>query len=426
MYHALNSFLLSLTLTVTACGEAGTPGDAPGTGPASPSAAAPAATSPAATDLRLDAPIPSIRLSKVFANDTWVRPTQIVPRPDHANELVVIEQGGRMRTVRHGSPEAPAVPFMDLSDRVSFTTNEEGLLSLAFHPRFAENRHFFVYYSAKNPRRTVLSRFTAKPAPDDPSRLVGDPASEEVLLTIDQPYWNHNGGTVLFGPDGMLYLSIGDGGAANDPHGHGQNLETLLATIIRIDVDRTADGKPYAVPDDNPFLNRAGARPEIWAYGLRNVWRMSFDPVTGTLWAGDVGQNAWEEIDRIVRGGNYGWNKREGKHPFPPGSRETTEGMIDPVVDYPRRDGISVTGGEVYRGTQFPGLNGVYLYADYAYGTIWGFRFDETSISTPKQVYQKRGRLISSFGRANDGELYVTVFEGGERGPGAIYRITQD
>lgn len=387
-------------------------------------------------------PVPSIRLDKVFASTKWKRPTQILPRPDDNDQLYVIEQGGRIRVVRESQPDAPAALFMDIDDRVNFGSNEEGLLSVAFHPKFKENREFFVYYSAEKPRRSVLSRFKAVQASvtgdavgdaKDAAKtvrldLVGDPASEEVILAVDQPYWNHNGGTVLFGPDGMVYLSIGDGGAGNDPHGYGQDMKTLLAKVIRIDVDRRDDGKPYSIPKDNPFVGRDGVRPEIWASGLRNVWRMSFDRKTGLLWGGDVGQNLWEEIDLIERGGNYGWNWREGRHPFARGGeqRGTT---IDPIFEYDRKAGISVTGGFVYRGAKYPQLDGVYLYADYGYGTMWGARIDGVTNSSgaaapnPTVVFKKGGLMISSFGETNAGELYATAFEGSEQGPGGIYRV---
>ncbi|MFO0875261.1 MAG: PQQ-dependent sugar dehydrogenase [Phycisphaerales bacterium] len=437
---------------------------------AAPKDAAPRNAAPPASK-----PVPSIRLDRAFTSTKWKRPTQILQRPDDNDQLYVLEQGGRIRVVRASMPQAPAALFMDIDDRVNFGSNEEGLLSVAFHPRFKENHEFFVYYSAEKPRRAILSRFKAIPAPkasapgdavapasggakgatsgtekgpskDDGAKpgaaatddaaapatldFVGDPGSEEILLAIDEPYWNHNGGTVLFGPDGMLYLSIGDGGAANDPHENGQNLGTLLAKIVRIDVDHRDGDKPYAVPRDNPFVGRAdapaGVRPEIWAYGLRNAWRMSFDRQTGALWAGDVGQNLWEEVDRIERGGNYGWNLREGRHAFRK-EGESLGQMIDPVFEYGRKEGVSVTGGSVYRGTRFPELAGVYLFADYGYGTVWGARVDGVvegrPAGAPSVVFKKGGVMISSFGETNDGELYVTAFEGSEQGPGAIYRV---
>jgi glucose/arabinose dehydrogenase len=254
-------------------------------------------------------------------------------------------------------------------------------------------------------------------------RKVFDTESEEVLLEIPEPYWNHNGGTVLFGPDGMLYLAVGDGGAANDPHDYGQDLSSLLAKVLRIDVSSSQGDLPYSIPSDNPFVDDKGARGEIWAYGLRNIWRMSFDSKTGKLWAGDVGQNKWEEIDIVERGGNYGWNIREGRHPFRRARDGDATQLIDPVAEYRHRDGLSVTGGYVYRGSKYPQLVGVYLYADYAYGTVWGLRDLGKSYSEPKVVLKKGGSLISSFGESNAGELYATTFEKSEQGPGALWQV---
>jgi len=365
--------------------------------------------------------IPSLQAERVLPRLKLTRPTQLLARGDRPDRLYVLEQSGRILEVDPSSAETetPEV-FMDLRDRVNFGGNEEGLLSMVFHPRCAENRRFYVYYTAETPRRAVLSEFRL-----DGEGRRGDASSERVLLEVPQPWSNHNGGTVLFGPDGMLYLSIGDGGAANDPQGHGQNLGTLLGSIIRIDVDRKDSDREYAVPRDNPFVAREGARPEIWAYGLRNVWRMSFDRETGELWAGDVGQNKYEEIDLIVRGGNYGWNQREGFHPFgPPQTAAPADPFLDPVVEYSRDDGVSVTGGHVYRGADSE-LRGVYLYADYAMGTIWGLRRrTDGSVEGPVVVARRPRSLIASFGEALDGTLYIVTFEGGERaGRGAIWRL---
>lgn len=366
-------------------------------------------------------PIPSIRLERVLPNLKLTRPTQLIARPDRTDRLYVLEQSGRILEIDPTATDVEtAEVFMDLRDRVNFGGNEEGLLSMVFHPKLAEDRRFLLYYTAEEPRRAVLSEFRL-----DESGAKGDPTSERVLLEVPQPWSNHNGGTVLFGPDGMVYLSIGDGGAANDPQGHGQDLGTLLGSIIRIDVSGREGDRAYSIPPDNPFVSREGARPEIWAYGLRNVWRMSFDRETGDLWAGDVGQNKFEEIDLIVKGGNYGWNRREGFHPF--GRKDAAapvDPFLDPVVEYPRDEGVSVTGGHVYRGPE-EGLRGVYLYADYAMGTIWGIRRrPDGSVVGPEVLTRRPRSLISSFGEASDGTLYITTFEGGERpGRGAIWRI---
>jgi quinoprotein glucose dehydrogenase len=366
--------------------------------------------------------IPRIRVSRLFPSLQLRRPVQALQAPGDTRALYVLEQAGRIvRLDLQDASITEAPTWMDIREQVHDRGNEEGLLSMAFHPKFAENGQFFLYYTATGPRRSELTRFTVDRASGKP-----DLRSAKVLLEIPQPYSNHNGGTVLFGPDGMLYLSIGDGGAANDPHNHGQNPSTLLGTVIRIDVDRTTDGKPYAVPSDNPFVGNAKAAPEVWAYGLRNVWRMSFDRATGKLYGGDVGQNAWEEIDIIQRGGNYGWNVREGRHAFAParpGAFSTD--FIEPIAEYGHGDGVSVTGGFVYRGARFPTLTGVYLYADYAFGTIWGLRCGDAGCGDPVVVW-KRGaaaQMWSSFGELHDGELVLCAFDGGESGPGSLWKI---
>ncbi|MBM4005962.1 MAG: PQQ-dependent sugar dehydrogenase [Planctomycetes bacterium] len=367
-------------------------------------------------------PIPRIRVSRLFPSLQLRRPVQALQAPGDARSLFVLEQAGRIvRLDLQDASVTEAPTWMDIREQVHDRGNEEGLLSLAFHPKFAENGQFFVYYSATSPRRSELTRFTVDRTSGKP-----DIRSAKVLLEIPQPYSNHNGGTVLFGPDGMLYLSIGDGGAANDPHNHSQNPSTLLGTVIRIDVDRAVDGKPYAIPADNPFVGNAKAAPEVWAYGLRNVWRMSFDRGSRKLYGGDVGQNAWEEIDIIQRGGNYGWNVREGRHAFAParpGALNTD--YVEPVAEYGHGEGVSVTGGFVYRGARFPTLQGVYLYADYAFGTIWGLRCGDGGCGEPVVVW-KRGaatQMWSSFGELHDGELVLCAFDGGESGPGSLWKI---
>ena len=322
------------------------------------------------------------------------------------------------------------------TDRKPFASNEEGLLGLAFHPKFPGNGKFYIYYSQQSPRRSVVSEFQISKS--DPNRA--DFASERILLTIPQPYANHNGGCMVFGPDGFLYISLGDGGAANDPHENGQNLKTLLGKILRVDVDSRSAGLPYGIPRDNPFVGRtAGEREEIWAYGLRNVWRFSFDRTTGALWAGDVGQNKFEEVDVIVRGGNYGWNWREAFHPFKTnGAPPVDAKFISPVIEYPHlalydtntthSPGLSITGGYVYRGRKLAALQGAYVYADFAAGTIWALRRDDQGrvteswplYRTPKGSLTKS---VASFGEDQAGELYLLVFEGTTNG--RIYELVE-
>jgi glucose/arabinose dehydrogenase len=364
--------------------------------------------------------IPKLRFQQVLPNLALVRPVQAFQRPGDAANLYIIEQPGRILIADpKKSDTTEAAVALDIRERVNDQGNEEGLLSAAFHPDFPKKRELYLYYTAAKPRRSILSRFTVS---EDGKSI--DAASEEVILTQSQPYSNHNGGTVLFGPDGMLYLSLGDGGAADDPHHYGQNLDTFLGKVLRIDVNRKGDnGAPYAVPADNPFVGKEGAKPEIWAYGTRNIWRMAFDAKTGQLWAGDVGQNEWEEISLIEKGGNHGWNAREGFHPFARGKGDGP--FVEPVVEYSHREGLSVTGGVVYRGTEIAGLDGVYIYGDFAFGTVWGIRMIDGKPTKPAVIAQRRGELISSIDAMKDGTVVLSTFNRGQdRGnPGSLWKL---
>jgi uncharacterized repeat protein (TIGR03806 family) len=350
------------------------------------------------------------RLVQAFPNLRFRRPLWIGSPPDGTNRLFVMEQDGRIQWFENRPDVRKAELALDITDRVYRKHNEEGLLGLAFHPGFARNRTLFLHYSANDPRRGVVSRFRT-----DSKRSRIDRRSERVVLEQPQPWGNHNGGDLQFGPDGLLYITFGDGGAGGDPLGSGQDLGTWLGSMLRIDVD---GGQPYRVPADNPFLDVPGARPEIWACGLRNVWRFSFDPLTGDLWAGDVGQNAWEEIDLLVKGGNYGWNAREGKHAFRGRRRSRSQTqpvpargpLLDPVVDFDTSQARSITGGVVYRGQRHSGLRGTYLFADYATGYVWGLRHDGTRMTGLRVLARLQG--ISSFGTDQDGEVYATAFDG--------------
>lgn len=344
-------------------------------------------------------------------------PLALTGANDGSGRMFVVTQYGRIFSFDN-SPEASELnTFLDINERVRFEANEneEGLLGLAFHPKFAENGQFFVYYTPRrtdaSERRSVISRFHVSQA--NPNQA--DPESEEVLMTISQPYWNHNGGTIVFGPDGYLYVGLGDGGKFNDPHMHGQNLQSLLGSILRIDVDGTTQRRnggdlAYAIPSDNPFANRPNfARPEIWAYGLRNVWRMSFDRETGTCWAADVGQNSWEEINIIRPGGNYGWNLREAKHSFGPWGSEPREDLVEPIWEYGRKYGKSITGGFVYRGKRVPELYGAYLYADYVSGHIWALWYDESEGRVvANRTLREQGSPVMTFGEDDEGEVYFS------------------
>lgn len=347
--------------------------------------------------------VPTIRLESVATGLT--DPIGLFNAGDERGRLFVIEQGGTIRILQNGA--VSGTPFLDIRERVT-AGGEKGLLGLAFHPKFKENGRFFVNYtSPTGGLHTVISEFKAGAGGADPD-------SERILLTIPQPFANHNGGNIVFGPDGFLYIGMGDGGAANDPRGNGQNLGTLLGKMLRIDVDQKSGGKEYAVPPDNPFVATPGAAPEVWAYGLRNPWRFSFDPQTGLLYAGDVGQNAREEIHVIRKGGNNGWNPMEGMICTP----GVNNGNCDksrydlPIIDYPRSEGTTVVGGYVYRGSAIPNLAGAYLYADFGSGRLWMLRYDGSAVSDQRLLLET-GENIASFGEDEQRELYL-VDIGGE------------
>ena len=358
-------------------------------------------------------PLAPVELKPAFPGIEFDRMVLLTHAGDGTGRLFLVLQPGRIVVFENDPGVELTQTFLDIRDQVSDAGNEEGLLGLAFDPAYSENGYFYVYYSASRPRRSVVSRFSVSPG--DPNR--GDPGSEVVFLEVEQPYSNHNGGHLAFGPDGMLYVGLGDGGAAGDPQGNGQDPSTLLGSILRIDVSRLDDMGAYAVPGDNPFAGSGGtARGEIWAYGLRNPWRFSFDRETGTLWAADVGQNLYEEIDIIRPGLNYGWNVMEGSHCFRQ-TRCDAEGLEMPVAEYGRGGGCSVTGGHVYRGRRMPSLYGAYLYGDFCSGKIWALRHDGAAVTEQMEIADT-GLSISSFGEDPFGEVYVLTFEG------VIYRFT--
>lgn len=332
---------------------------------------------------------------------------------DASGRLFVVEQNGTIAILRDGKRQEPL--FLDIRSRVGSSANEQGLLSVAFNPDYAANGTFYVNYTDKG-GTTVISRYRV--SADNPDLANVD--SEEVLLRVDQPYGNHNGGQIKFGPDGYLYIGMGDGGSGGDPQGHGQNRGTLLGAMLRVDV-RT--GGPYVVPADNPFVGHEGVRPEIWNWGQRNPWRFSFDRVTGDLFIADVGQNALEEVSfqpaDSPGGENYGWKAYEGSQPY--GSDSNREGMVRrelvfPIAEYGRNEGCSVTGGYVYRGNQLPDLAGNYIFGDYCTGYVWTLtpQADGTWLRT---LLLQAPSEITSFGEDADGEVYVIIRNG------TIYRI---
>ncbi|OGO19008.1 MAG: hypothetical protein A2Z14_04645 [Chloroflexi bacterium RBG_16_48_8] len=343
------------------------------------------------------------RYSWTLVADNFQKPLDLTYAGD--DRLFVVEQSGIIRILQDDQvlPE----PFLDIRDRVNDNASERGLLGLAFHPNYAENGFFFVNYTGED-GHTVVSRFQVSKDPN-----LADPDGEFVLLRIQQPYANHNGGGVKFGPDGMLYIGTGDGGSGGDPLGNGQRLDTLLGKILRINVD---DALPYVIPSDNPFVE-GGGLPEIWAFGLRNPWRFSFDRITGDLYIADVGQNLWEEVNFLPAGSpggvNYGWNLREGAHSF---ASEMTERLTDPVAEYSHELGCSVTGGVVVRNLPLPAWNGIYLYGDYCTGTIWGLLLTEDGIWQEAQLFDT-DFFIASFGEDASGEIYLADYRGG------VYRL---
>ncbi len=327
------------------------------------------------------------------------------------NRLYAVDQKGRIFTFENDPKAKLAKLFLDIQDKVNFWAgpgaNEQGLLGLALHPKFHENGEFFVCYTRVENDKSVISRFRV----NKENPLVADPASEEVLLEVEQPFKNHNGGPIEFGPDGYLYIGFGDGGFRNDPKASGQDRSTLLGTILRIDVDKKSDGLPYGIPADNPFVGQDKMRKEIYAYGFRNPWRIAFDKATGLLWVGDVGQELYEEIDIVVKGGNYGWSNWEGTHPF--GNRPIVEGTSEPIApvwEYDHQIGKSITGGRVSNTDRLPSLKGKYIYADYVSGAVWALTYDPSSkkVTRNEQIIAG-GTPVFAFGEDAAGEIYFSV-----------------
>jgi glucose/arabinose dehydrogenase len=342
-----------------------------------------------------------------FPNLSFNSPVGIYNAGDGSNRLFVVEQQGMIKVFENIESVTIASVFLDIRDRV-ISGGELGLLGLAFHPNFSLNGYLYVDYTTSNPLRTVVSRFSVSPNNADKA----DANSEVVLLQVEQPYTNHNGGQIAFGPDSYLYIALGDGGGGGDPLGNAQNLSTLLGSILRIDVDSVSGGMNYGIPVDNPFAgNSRGYREEIFAYGLRNPWRFSFDSVTGWLWAADVGQNQREEVDIIQKGKNYGWNIMEGNLCFSPSSGCNKTGLELPIWEYNHTLGYAVTGGFVHRGSRLPELKGAYIYGDYGSGRIWALWYN--GYGAPVNVELVDTSLnIPSFGLDETNDLYICSFDG--------------
>jgi glucose/arabinose dehydrogenase len=397
-------------------------------------------------------PLPKIKLNPAFPRLALDRPVWMSQAPGRSNVFFIVEQMGRILLVPKGSDGSQTKEFLNIVDRAPYVeagpNTAVGLNSIAFHPGFETNGLFYIFYSQPStnqtnqfPSRNLISEF--KVSSTDPDRA--DLASERVVLEIPEPFRSNQGGQISFGPDGMLYIGLGDGGSNNDPSNIGQNTATLLAKILRIDVNTrstTGAGKSlrqlqYGIPSDNPWVNEpvmagnSSARKETYAWGFRNIWRFSFDRQTGDLWAGDVGEALWEEVDLVTKGGNYGWCVREGAHHFKPGPPGAH--YIDPVIEYPHKTqllseskfphhgiGMCVIGGYVYRGKKYPALEGVYLYADFVLGTVWGFRYAGGAV-TDYGTLLEQPKNINSFAEDADGELYILSFS--EHDDGHIYSI---
>lgn len=355
--------------------------------------------------------IAQLQLEVAFTTLSFTRPVDLQHAGDGTNRIFVVEQAGVIKVFENTKSTASAKTFLNITDRVNDSGNEEGLLGLAFHPDYESNGYFYVDYTASNPRRTVISRFSVSTTNPDSALKSSEFIVIEIPINLPNND-NHNGGKIAFGSDGFLYIGPGDGGSGGDPMGNGQNLQSLLGKILRIDVDNPSGANNYGIPADNPFVGNTSAREEIYAYGFRNPWRFSFDPVTNQLWVGDVGQGRREEVDIVEKGMNYGWNRMEGNLCYPSGADPCNiPGLVKPIWDYPRNEGQSITGGHVYRGANVPELAGAYVYADFVTGRIWSLRYDGVN-PTQNSLIRDTSLGIAAFGVDQNNELYICAFDG--------------
>jgi quinoprotein glucose dehydrogenase len=394
-------------------------------GPVAASDAAPEGANSAAFELPTSAE--GYQLVRAFPNLKVERPVSVVIPHDGTKRMFLVQQRGKIVILPRDEASSVAPVFLDISDRKFAEPNQDfemGLLGLAFHPQFAQNGKFYISHTRLDAMRSVVSELQA--AKTDPA--TADLTTERILLEQQQPFWNHKSGNIAFGPDGYLYITFGDGGGQDDPLHTSQNVFSLLGKVLRIDVNRSQGSRAYGIPEDNPFAKSEGACPEIWAYGFRNPWGLSFDG-EGNLWLGDVGQDLWEEVDIVVKGGNYGWSFREGARPFsrlaqPPAASAT---FIDPIFEYPHSEGISVTGGFVYQGEKIPKLKGAYICGDWGLGRLWALWMDKTThrLTRKEQIYDSpmdwKGRgVMKPSGIYQDAAGEVLVLDWS----GAIFRLT--
>lgn len=348
----------------------------------------------------------SIKTTKAFRKLTFTRPVDLQQPLDTEEYLYIVEQAGKIYKIENNLDATQKILYLDIEDLVNDSGNEEGLLGLAFHPDFKNNGFLYVDYTASNPKRTVIARFQNQ---DTPEQIK---STEQIILEFDQPYSNHNGGRILFGPDRYLYIGAGDGGSANDPHGNGQNRTTFLGSILRIDVNSQQANRNYIIPQDNPFAgNTKGFKEEIFAFGLRNPWRFSFHPETGELWVADVGQNRIEEIDIVTKGGNYGWNYMEGTECFSNQEHCDDPDLIKPIYEYDHSVGQSITGGIIYNSDKIPQLKGAYIYGDFVAGKIWAL-YTKNGKALSNELLNTDISGISSFGFDSRKNIFILSFDG--------------
>jgi len=361
---------------------------------------------------------PKVEIRKVYVDLESEKPAAMASPEDGTGRLFVLDQLGKIFILPKNQKKGKSAKvFLDISDRIlKKRKNEEGLLGFAFHPRYKENRKFYIYYVQQGPKRSVISEILASKH----NASKADLSTETILMEISQPFPNHNSGNLIFGEDGYLYIGVGDGGNKNDKSRYSQNTWRWNGKILRIDVDAKEKGLEYGIPRTNPFRDQKEFRPEIYALGLRNPWGMYFDKLTGIFWCADVGQNVWEEINHIENGGNYGWSFREGDEKFAMRFDEPADELkfIDPIYTYGRNKGLSITGGVIYYGKKIPDLAGHYLYADYVTGTIWALDYDaeKEQVMTNHLIYRREPAQIefkpTAFGYDQDGEILILSWSG--------------